>query len=89
MTDENNESIKISAKSIAAIVILLLLLVGTFGMFILKTSSNGSGFLAAQEDSSSGSTPEKCRLPTGQDLNSWKEHLGHHADTQDCLNYFK
>ncbi len=36
-----------------------------------------------------GNLPEKCRPPAGQDIESWKEHLGHHAETQDCLQYFK
>lgn len=36
----------------------------------------------------SANIPEKCRVPAGQDVQSWKEHLGHHADTQDCLKYF-
>ena len=33
--------------------------------------------------------PEKCRVPAGQDVNSWKEHLGHHAETKECLKYYK
>ncbi len=32
--------------------------------------------------------PEKCRVPAGQDIDSWVEHLGHHTETQDCLEYF-
>jgi hypothetical protein len=36
----------------------------------------------------SGNMPEKCKVPAGQDVASWKEHLGHHADTQECLKYF-
>ncbi|MBS3163520.1 hypothetical protein J4427_02415 [Candidatus Woesearchaeota archaeon] len=33
--------------------------------------------------------PEKCRPPEGEDIESWKEHLSHHADTKECLEYFK
>lgn len=33
--------------------------------------------------------PEKCRPPAGQDINSWKEHLGHHQETKECLRYFE
>ena len=33
--------------------------------------------------------PEKCRLPAGQDVEAWKEHLGHHEETKECLKYFK
>ena len=87
MTTENN-TINISGKAIAVIGILLLLLVGTFGMFLLKSSPNNIGFVAAQSDSISGDIPEKCRLPAGQDVTSWKEHLGHHEDTKECLKYF-
>ena len=35
------------------------------------------------------SLPEKCRPTPGYTEESWKEHLGHHAETQDCLKYFK
>lgn len=37
----------------------------------------------------SGSMPEKCQKPEGQDVASWKEHLGHHAETQECLKYYQ
>ncbi len=33
--------------------------------------------------------PENCRPPAGQDLTSWKEHLGHHQETKECLKYFE
>ena len=88
MTDESKDTIQISGKAIAVIVILLLLLVGTFGMFALRSSHSNTGSAAAQTDSVSGDIPEKCRLPAGQDVDSWKEHLGHHEDTRDCLKYF-
>jgi len=87
MTDENKNTIKINGKAIAVIVILLLLLVGTFGMFILGSSDSNMGSVA-QAGGASGDMPEKCRLPAGQDVDSWKEHLGHHSETQDCLKYF-
>ena len=38
---------------------------------------------------SSADLPEECRLPEGQDVNSWKEHLGHHQNTFYCLDYYK
>jgi len=37
----------------------------------------------------SADLPEECRLPEGQDVNSWKEHLGHHQNTFYCLDYYK
>lgn len=33
--------------------------------------------------------PEKCRPTPDYTEQSWKEHLGHHSETQDCLKYFK
>ena len=33
--------------------------------------------------------PEECRKPEGQDLQAWKEHLGHHQNTLYCLEYYK
>ncbi len=83
MTTESGNTIEISGKTIAAIVILLLLLVSTFGMFLLKSPSNNNGSAAGLDG-----IPEKCKLPAGQDANSWKEHLGHHEDTKECLKYF-
>lgn len=35
-----------------------------------------------------GNIPEKCRPPNGESVSEWKEHLGHHPDTQECLSYF-
>ncbi|MBS3077203.1 hypothetical protein J4233_02935 [Candidatus Pacearchaeota archaeon] len=85
--EEAKDKIHITGKMIAVVFILLLLVVGTFGMFLLNASHDGPNSAAAQS-SSTGDIPEKCRLPSGQDVNSWKEHLGHHAETQDCLKYF-
>ena len=58
MTDENKNTIKINGKAIAVIVILLLLLVGTFGMFILGSSDSNMGSVA-QAGGASGDMPEK------------------------------
>ena len=33
--------------------------------------------------------PQECQPPAGQDINAWKEHLGHHENTKYCLEYFK
>ena len=88
MADKNKDTVKISDKAIAVIGILLLLLVGTFGMFLLKSSTNNTVSIATQADSVSGGIPEKCKPPAGQELQSWKEHLGHHAETRDCLKYY-
>ena len=89
MTTENKDTVKVSGKAIAVIGILLLLLAGTFGMFFLKSSPNNAGPVAVQSNSVSGDIPEKCILPSGEDIISWKDHLGHHAETRECLKYFK
>lgn len=70
---------------VALIVVLSLLLLTNLG-FKITRNNNGSG---SNSNGYSGNIPEKCRVPAGQDLESWKEHLGHHADTQECLKYFK
>ena len=34
--------------------------------------------------------PEECRLPNYEnELDGWKEHLGHHENTWYCLDYYK
>lgn len=98
--EEEKNTIHINGKAIIVIVILLLLIFSTFGMFFLDkmtsvSSSKSateykeiSGLTNTQTDSKYADLPEKCRLPAGQDINSWKEHLGHHAETKDCLKYF-
>ena len=86
-TEEGIDTIHISGKAIAAIIILALLLISTFGMFILNSSDNSIS-VTPQSNSAYGEIPEKCKLPAGQDVNAWKEHLGHHSETQECLKYF-
>ncbi|MEK6934042.1 MAG: hypothetical protein AABW75_04145 [Nanoarchaeota archaeon] len=82
------DTINISGKTFVIVLIILLLLSGTLAGFFL-------GYFKSDQDSSSNlqlqyqNISEKCRLPAGQDLNAWKEHLGHHAEIQDCLKYFK
>ena len=88
-TEEKSDAIYISGKAITVIIILFLLLLGTFATFALKSSSrddNAGSTTNIQTDSSD--IPEKCRLPAGQDINAWKEHLSHHTETRDCLKYF-
>lgn len=61
---------------------VIALLLTTTGFAHLGTVSARSG------GSSSEAMPEKCKVPAGQDAASWKEHLGHHAETKECLRYF-
>ena len=66
------------------ITIILLLLLTSFGVINLNFGK-ATGNTASGEYSN---IPEKCRPPSGESIMSWKEHLGHHADTQECLKYF-
>ena len=63
-----------------AIVLVLVLILASFGVISFSPGKAAS--------SSESSMPDKCKVPPGQDINSWKEHLGHHAETKDCLKYF-
>jgi hypothetical protein len=74
---------------IYTIAILFVLLLGLVSTGFIKISF---GEKTNDNSASSGSyanIPEKCRPPAGQDIASWKEHLSHHAETQDCLKYFE
>lgn len=66
--------------------VLIILVVGltfySFGYRITKLGESGAG------GNSLGSVPVECQPPPGQDLQSWKEHLGHHQETKYCLQYF-
>lgn len=66
-----------------AIIVVILLIFASLGFRITNAGNSGGS-----TGDNYASLPEKCRPPAGQDIASWKEHLGHHAETQDCLNYF-
>mgnify|MGYP001610694182 FL=1 len=68
-------------------IILAILAFATFSKSGINTATGNSINNAGGGDYSG--LPEKCRPPQGQDIQSWKEHLGHHEETRDCLNYFK
>ena len=77
-----------------AIILVALLVIGIiFGSAILNKNTakdSGSNQINSElEKYRSGSIPEECRLPEGQDLQGWKEHLGHHQNTLYCLDYYK
>ncbi|MEK6915489.1 MAG: hypothetical protein AABW89_03030 [Nanoarchaeota archaeon] len=67
----------------ALILVVFLLLLFSLGVFDL--SKNKTIQSVSKE---TGGIPEKCQIPEGQEIDSWKEHLGHHAETKDCLKYF-
>lgn len=68
-------------------VFVLVLATASFGYAHIGKVGAVNGQAINSGDSLSN-IPEKCRVPVGQDVESWKEHLGHHAETRECLNYF-
>ena len=78
---------EISGKAIIYSIIFLLVLfllfvsLGIINLSLDKSTQSAKGEI-------NQNMPEKCQVPSGQDIKSWKEHLGHHAETQDCLKYF-
>jgi len=72
----------------AVIVVVLVLLLASLGIIKFGSSSGGSSS-SSSSSISSGDMPEKCKVGQGYDLQSWKEHLGHHAETKPCLDYYK
>ena len=68
----------------AVIVLVALLALANLGVISLGKVVVGGKAIS----NDNARMPEKCKLPAGQDVDSWKEHLRHHAETQDCLQYF-
>ena len=71
---------------IAVGIIILLLILSSFGMISFKFGRNSvsNGNVISNKD-----IPEECKVPAGQDLQAWKEDLGHHENTKYCLDYYK
>jgi len=62
--------------------VVLLLIASSFGIisFNLGKKASSTGNYA--------NMPAECR-PQYDDIQAWKEHLGHHENTKYCLEYFK
>ena len=69
-------------------VMILLLLMASFGLAHVGSVNGNAVANRAQPSGDYANIPEKCRPQAGYDIESWKEHLGHHAETQECLKYF-
>ena len=70
--------------------------INNYGITGSAVSDNSADPMAGHHENSASEPygsysdiPEKCRPQSGQDINSWKEHLGHHQETKECLEYFK
>ncbi|MBI4116368.1 hypothetical protein HY449_01350 [Candidatus Pacearchaeota archaeon] len=86
---ENSDSIEINGKLILyALAMAAILILALMGLGIVEVNFDGKANGNAAGGSYSN-IPEKCRPPEGYDIESWKEHLGHHAETKSCLEYFK
>lgn len=66
-------------------ILLVVMILASFGFFHIGALAQGATIAG---NTISGNMPEKCKPPAGQDVQSWKEHLGHHAETRDCLKYY-
>ncbi len=56
---------------------------------VVKLNTNGQTANGDLSKYNSEKIPQECRLPQGENLQSWKEHLGHHQNTLYCLDYYK
>lgn len=63
--------------------LIVLLAMASFGFAHI-----GNNYTSDVATVNTADIPEKCQVPAGQDSTSWKEHLGHHPETQECLKYF-
>lgn len=81
---------EINGKAIIySILLLLILFLLSISLGIINLNSDKFAQSATSATSETNQNiPEKCKVPTGQDIKSWKEHLGHHAETKECLKYF-
>jgi len=72
---------------IVAILVIFAVLYTT-GIISINIGKSGNS-VGASGIKSSGNMPQECQAPAGQDINAWKEHLGHHENTKYCLDYYK
>ena len=87
---ENEETIEINGKLILyALAIAMILLLVLVSLGIVEINLGGKSTGNSVGGGSYSNLPEKCKPAAGYDIESWKEHLGHHAETQECFKYFE
>ncbi len=64
------------------------IIIGVLVVVVLIAGYNAFFSLTGKAVAGQGSMPEKCQMPAGTTPEKWKEHLGHHAETQECLKYY-
>ena len=68
---------------------IIIIIVIALSVLAILYATGIINFNIGKNSGNSGNIPEECKLPAGQDINSWKEHLGHHENTKYCLDYYK
>ncbi len=68
--------------------VIFIILMIVLALSVIVVFYNFTAFNKIQSSGSSGNMPQECRTPAGQDVESWKEHLGHHENTKYCLEYY-
>jgi len=84
MLMEINKNTILYSVLVILIILLLLASLGIINFNLGKATTTTKNTASGDYNN----LPEKCRPPARQDINSWKEHLGHHADLQECFKYF-
>lgn len=64
------------------------IIIGVLVVVVLMAGYNAFSSPLGKAMVSQGGMPEKCQQPAGVTPEKWKEHLGHHAETQECLKYY-
>ena len=70
---------------IIVVIIVIFAVLYTTGIISINIGKTGNSVAGR---STNGNMPQECQAPAGQDINAWKEHLGHHENTKYCLEYY-
>lgn len=76
-------------KEVLIYIVIGILIVLVIGSVLITSGFLKLGARSSESSKSYGNMPQECQKPANQDLESWKEHLGHHSNTLYCLDYFK
>lgn len=68
--------------------LLIGIVIGVLAAVVIIAGYNAFFSPTRNAVASQNNMPEKCQMPAGTTPEKWKEHLGHHAETQECLQYY-
>lgn len=68
--------------------LLIGVVIGVLAVVVLMAGYNAFFSPTGKAVAGKGGMPEKCQMPGGVTPEKWKEHLGHHTETQECLQYY-